>query len=113
MFQICVPNKKNSRKKTNTTFLKLFLNAMIRNIKIYNILNIIQVSKSIEPNKFSPQKNLWKCSFTCFLWFFKVWWVQENQGGTFLIIQPKDGCAQIVFSSWQTFKKLPSTKQGC
>jgi hypothetical protein len=32
-------------------FLKLFLNAIITNIKIHNILNIIEVSKSMELNK--------------------------------------------------------------
>ncbi len=31
-------------------FLKLFLNAMIMNIKIQNILDIIEISKSMEPN---------------------------------------------------------------
>jgi hypothetical protein len=37
--------------------LKLFLNAMIRNINIHNIFDIIENSKSIEPNKFTL-KNL-------------------------------------------------------
>jgi hypothetical protein len=32
---------------------------MIRNIKIHNILNIIEVSKSMEPNKFT-QKNIYE-----------------------------------------------------
>jgi hypothetical protein len=32
-------------------FLKLFLNAMIKNITIHNNLHIIENSKSIEPNK--------------------------------------------------------------
>jgi len=32
-------------------FFKLFLNAMIRNIKIHNILDIMEISKSMEPNK--------------------------------------------------------------
>jgi hypothetical protein len=31
----------------------------------------------MEPNK-CIQKKLWTCLFTCFLWFFKVQWVQEN-----------------------------------
>jgi hypothetical protein len=52
MFQICVPDQKVQRKKTSTTFLKLFLNAMIRNIKINNILDIIEISKSMESNEF-------------------------------------------------------------
>jgi len=37
-------------------FLKLFLNAMIKKIKIHNIFNIIEVSKSMEPNKFTQKK---------------------------------------------------------
>jgi hypothetical protein len=32
-------------------FVKLFLNAMIRNIKIHNILDIIEISKSMKLNK--------------------------------------------------------------
>jgi hypothetical protein len=32
-------------------FLKLFLNATIKNIKIQNILKIIETSKSMKPNK--------------------------------------------------------------
>jgi hypothetical protein len=51
MFQIFVLNQKNLMKGTNVTFLKLFLNAMIKNIKIHNIFNIIENSKSMEPNK--------------------------------------------------------------
>jgi hypothetical protein len=39
----------SSRKGTIVTFLKPFFNAMIRNIKIHNILNIIENSKSMEP----------------------------------------------------------------
>ncbi len=38
-------------KKTSVMFLKCFLNAMIRNIKIHNILDIIEISKYMEPNK--------------------------------------------------------------
>jgi hypothetical protein len=41
----------SSRKGTIVTLLKKNLNAMIRNIKIHNILNIIENSKSMEPNK--------------------------------------------------------------
>jgi hypothetical protein len=51
MFQICVANQKNSKKRTSVTFLKLFLNVMIRNIKIHNIHDIIENSKFMEPNK--------------------------------------------------------------
>jgi hypothetical protein len=40
-------------------FLKLFLNAMIRNIKIHNILDVIGFSKFMEPNK-CIQKNIYE-----------------------------------------------------
>jgi hypothetical protein len=63
---------------------------MIRNIKIHNILDIVEISKSMEPNKCIQKKFVWKCWFKCFLQFFKVLWVQENQGVTFLVIPPKD-----------------------
>jgi len=42
MFQIYVPDKKIQEKKTSVMFLKLFKNAMIKNIKIYNIIDIIE-----------------------------------------------------------------------
>jgi hypothetical protein len=52
MFEICVFNQKKVQGKGfNATFFKLFLNAMIRNIKIHNILDIIEISKFMEPNK--------------------------------------------------------------
>jgi hypothetical protein len=38
--------------------MKLFLNAMIREIKIQNILNIIEISKSMELNKFTHKKKM-------------------------------------------------------
>jgi hypothetical protein len=38
-------------------FLKLFLNAMIKNIKIHNILDIVEILKSMEPNKCVLIKN--------------------------------------------------------
>ncbi len=37
-------------------FLKLFLNAMIKNIKIHNIFDIIEISKSMKPNKCIDKK---------------------------------------------------------
>jgi hypothetical protein len=33
-------------------FLKLFLNVMIKKIKIHNIFDIIEISKFMKPNKF-------------------------------------------------------------
>jgi len=89
MFQICVPTK-NSRKKTNITFLKHFLNAMIRNIKIHNILILMGFQNIWSLINLFIKKYLWKCLFKYFLWFFKVWWVQENQSVTFLVVPPKD-----------------------
>jgi hypothetical protein len=51
MFQICVPYQKVQGKKLGVMFLKFFLNALTRNIKIHNIINIIEISKCIEPIK--------------------------------------------------------------
>jgi hypothetical protein len=45
---------KSSKKGTNIMFLMYFLNAMIRNIKIKNILDNIEISKSMEHNKCTP-----------------------------------------------------------
>jgi hypothetical protein len=42
---------KTFKEKTSIMFLKFFPNAMIMNIKIHNILNIIGFSKSMELNK--------------------------------------------------------------
>jgi hypothetical protein len=58
MFQICVLKQKVQGKEINIMFLKLFLNEMIRNIKIHNILDIIEISKSMEPNKCIHEKHL-------------------------------------------------------
>jgi hypothetical protein len=60
MFQICVLNQKNSKKRINMTYLKLFFSAMIRNIKIYNIFYIIKNLKSMELNKCTHQKIIMK-----------------------------------------------------
>ncbi len=37
---------------------------MIKNIKIQNIFDIIEISKSMEPNKCNHKK---KCLFKCFI----------------------------------------------
>jgi len=50
MFHICVHDQ-NVKGKKGITFQKLFLNEMISNIKIHNIFDIIEISKSMEPNK--------------------------------------------------------------
>jgi hypothetical protein len=57
MFQIYVLDQKVQGKKTSTTFLIFFLNAMIRNIKIHNIIDIIEISISMEPNTCIQKKN--------------------------------------------------------
>jgi hypothetical protein len=44
----------------------------------------------MEPKKCIQLYFLWKC----FLWFFKVGWVQENQDVMFLVVPPKDMDAQ-------------------
>jgi hypothetical protein len=67
----------------------MFLHAMTRNIKIHNILDIIQISKFVKLNKCIHEKK-WQHLFKCFLWFFKVWWIQENQGVMFLVVPLKD-----------------------
>jgi hypothetical protein len=71
MFQICVPNQKIQGKVAIVTLLNFFLNAMIRNIKIHNILDIIGISKSMEPNKCTHLKKLWKKIFKCFFMIFQ------------------------------------------
>jgi hypothetical protein len=44
MFQICVFNQKFEKKNQTETFF----NAIIKNIKIHNIFNIIEISKSMK-----------------------------------------------------------------
>jgi hypothetical protein len=62
MFQICV---------LDITFPILFLNAMIRKIKIHNNLDIIEISKFIEPNK-CIHKIIYEFFYLHFLLFFKI-----------------------------------------
>jgi len=42
---------KKFKEKTSVKFLKLFVNAMIMNMKIRNIVNIINISKSMKLHK--------------------------------------------------------------
>jgi hypothetical protein len=51
-------------------------------LKFQNLWNLINVL-------IKKKKHLFKC----FLWFFKVQWVEENQSVTFLGVLPKDGLA--------------------
>jgi hypothetical protein len=57
MFQICVHDQKVQGKKYVMS-LKLFLNAMIKNIRIHKILESIEISNSMEPNKCISKKIL-------------------------------------------------------
>ncbi len=57
MFQIYAPNQKVQGRVAMLTFMKLFLNAMMRNIKIHNIFDIIRISKSMELDIYIHQKN--------------------------------------------------------
>jgi type III secretion system FlhB-like substrate exporter len=66
MFQICVPNQKFNEKK-GVMFLQLFLNAVIKNIRIHNIPDIVEISKSMELNKFIPKYIYENFHFKCFL----------------------------------------------
>ncbi len=43
---------KNFKGKNTHYVLDFLINAMIMNFKIHNILDMIEISKSIEPNKF-------------------------------------------------------------
>ncbi len=70
MFQICVPTQKVPRKKIRITFLKLFLNTTIKNIKIHNIFNMIEISKSMELNK-RIQKQFMKMFISVFPMIFQ------------------------------------------
>jgi hypothetical protein len=88
-------------KEKKSYFPELFLNEMIMNIKIQNILDIIEISKSMEPNKCIQNLFLWKCLFKFILSFFKVWWVQENQGVMFLVVLPKDGLAHNDLNTFE------------
>jgi hypothetical protein len=51
---------KSSRKGNNITSLKLFINVMIRNLKIHSVLNIIEISKFMEPNKCTHERIVMK-----------------------------------------------------
>jgi hypothetical protein len=44
---------KQLKEKYQHTLLKLFLNAIIKNIKLNNIFDIIEVSKSMKTNKYN------------------------------------------------------------
>ncbi len=49
---------KKLKEKNKCYFLKLFLNAMTKNIKTHNILDIIEISKNMEPSKCISKKQL-------------------------------------------------------
>jgi hypothetical protein len=53
--------------------------------KIQNLWNLINILI----------KKIWKYVFKCFLWCFKIRWVQENQGVTFLVVSPNNVFAHL------------------
>ncbi len=57
MLKICVLDQNVKGKKKGSTFLKLFLNAMIRNIKIHNNFYIMEISRSMKLNKIYSKRN--------------------------------------------------------
>ncbi len=63
---------------------------MIRNIKIHDIIDIIEISKSMEPNKCIQKKNYENVHLSVFYDF------SENQNVTFLVVPPKDRIALVV-----------------
>jgi hypothetical protein len=75
---------KSFKEKINTTFLKPFLNEMIKNI-IYILLILLKFQNLWNLINVFMKKN-WKCLFKCFLWFFKIQWVQGNQAVMFLVV---------------------------
>jgi hypothetical protein len=68
-------------------------------MKFQNLWNLLNVFIEI----------LWKYLFKCFLWFFKFWWVQENQNVMFPMVPPKDGFAHYWIINWEQ-NYFPSTK---
>jgi hypothetical protein len=62
---------KSSRKGTNITFLELFINVMIRNLKIHSVLDIIKISKFMEPNKCTHENNVMKIYIKMFPMIFQ------------------------------------------
>jgi hypothetical protein len=52
MFQICVLNQKVHKMEATLCSLNFFMNAMIRNHKIHNIFDVIEISKSMELNTY-------------------------------------------------------------
>ncbi len=53
MFQIRVHDKKRFKGRNQRYKPKLFLNVTIEKIKRHNIINIIEIFKSMKPNKCS------------------------------------------------------------
>jgi len=51
---------KKFKEKNHVTLFKCFLNALIMNIKIHNILDIIEISKYVEFNKYTHVKKIMK-----------------------------------------------------
>jgi hypothetical protein len=99
MFQICVLEPKISKEKTSIMFLKLFQNAMIRNIKIHNIFYIIKISKNMEPNKCIILKIMKMFCLNVSYDFSKLNGSKKIKMWHFLVVPPND----VLFWGWLDF----------
>jgi hypothetical protein len=84
---------KKFKEKKSVMFLKLFQNAMIRNIKIHNILDIIDISKSMEPTKYI-QKMFNECFKETVFYDLSKFDGFRKMKVTFLVVPPEDKVAQ-------------------
>jgi len=76
-------------------FLKLFQNAMIRNIKIHNIFDTIEISKYMEPNKCTHKFVYKKVYLSVSYDFSKFNGYMRIKGVTLLVVPPKDVLAHV------------------
>jgi hypothetical protein len=90
----------------------IIFNVMIKNIKLHNFF-ILLTFQNLWNLIDVFQKNYENVQFKCFLWFFKVRWVHENQGLTFLMVPLHEWvCPTIIFmSKCVTSKILKNYKQ--
>jgi hypothetical protein len=68
---------------------------MIKNIKIYNILHIIEISKSMKYNKCIHKNNYDNVHLSVSYDFSKFDGSKKYQGVTFLVVSPKGGLALL------------------
>jgi hypothetical protein len=85
---------------------------MIMNIKIHNIFILLKFKNLWNLINVLINKKIWKYLFKCFLWIFKVQWVQENQGVTFLMVSPKDVFTHLKFKNLYLIFLFIGLEQG-